>query len=158
MENWQYECLDLEKLQTNSKAMDEACQFEQIKIPYRHDPTERSRLRVRHGRITMELNGKLRNISIGGFQNKMTTNFKIFSEYAKDGQTIELEEEGSNQRNDKEMISTTCEGIHSTSPNNSDGQKWTRQMDAALLIGYNSSGGDRFAFFIAPKIILNITI
>jgi hypothetical protein len=41
--------------------------FETVKLPYRHDPTERSRLRVRHGRVTVELNGRLRSVAIGRF-------------------------------------------------------------------------------------------
>jgi hypothetical protein len=38
--------------------------FETINIPYLHDPNERGRLRLRHGRVTIEHEGRLKNVRI----------------------------------------------------------------------------------------------
>lgn len=39
--------------------------YEQICLPYRFESTERGRLRLRRGRVTMEHNGKLKTVNIG---------------------------------------------------------------------------------------------
>lgn len=53
----------MDMLQENSELMvEENLKFETICLPYKSDATERGRLRLRHGRLTMEQNGKLKTV------------------------------------------------------------------------------------------------
>lgn len=66
VEEWQYEFIDVDKLQESGgleiEETNESLKFESIDVPYNPDPLERAHLRLRHGRLTMEHNGRLKTV------------------------------------------------------------------------------------------------
>ncbi|KAI1713989.1 hypothetical protein DdX_08874 [Ditylenchus destructor] len=65
VEDWEYEFINMDKIQEGDIIDETAVQFETIQMPYRPDPADRGKLRLRHGRIWMEYGGRLRTINIG---------------------------------------------------------------------------------------------
>lgn len=66
VEDWEYEFIDMNKLdKTDEEKYQNKLDFETVCLPYRFEPSERGRLRVRRGRVTMEHNGRLKTVNIG---------------------------------------------------------------------------------------------
>ncbi|KAI1717732.1 hypothetical protein Ddc_09581 [Ditylenchus destructor] len=65
VEDWEYEFTNMDKIQEGDIMDETAVQFETIQMPYRPDPADRGKLRLRHGRIWMEYGGRLRTVNIG---------------------------------------------------------------------------------------------
>lgn len=107
--------------------------FEFTRIPYRHDPTERSRLRVRHGRVTVELNGRLRNVAIGYPREGPRT---------PSGDTTTKTNCGPVSESPSTLSDTLGTAVHSDFPQ-SKAIRWSREMDTALLLCHNKAAGKR---------------
>lgn len=123
VENWQYEYIDMDLLQDNTElAAEENLKYETIILPYKSDSSERSRLRLRHGRLTMEQNGKLKIVFFKFFYQIYFFLFKVnvgFTNNHCDSDGISL----------KNVSSTTS-------------APWKREDDKFLLTSFQKLGGD----------------
>jgi len=113
-EDWEYELVDMDKLHENESAFETTCSFEAITLPYRYDPGERRRLRLRHGRVTLEQNGRLKTVNIGLAQSS-----------------------GGKPRNEGTRFMST------NRDNMPNGSSWTREDDKTLLTCLNLCRGDK---------------
>uniref|UniRef100_A0A914I8M4 GON-4-like protein n=1 Tax=Globodera rostochiensis TaxID=31243 RepID=A0A914I8M4_GLORO len=149
VEDWEYEFVDMDKQQQPKQTDDvvdvdqaDEQRFEHVRLPYRYDPSERRRLRVRHGRVTAELNGRLCNVAIGYAppeelsgpslavvaQPSSSTTAPVTA-----SSTIHTNH-GAEQQPQKERIP----GDVQQQPD----RCWTRKMDMELMLSYNKAGGD----------------
>uniref|UniRef100_A0A183CPN2 CPSF_A domain-containing protein n=1 Tax=Globodera pallida TaxID=36090 RepID=A0A183CPN2_GLOPA len=119
--------------------------FEHVRLPYRYDPSERRRLRVRHGRVTAELNGRLCNVAIGYAPPEELS-----------GPSLAVVAQPSSSTAAPVAASSTIHPSHDAEqqpqkeriPGDVQQQQtamdrcWTRKMDMELMLSYNKAGGD----------------
>ncbi|KAL3114256.1 hypothetical protein niasHT_014100 [Heterodera trifolii] len=140
VEDWEYEFVDMDKQQQHTSECPtvstdgigngdkQQFQFEHVRLPYRRDPSERSRLRVRHGRVTAELNGRLCNVAIAYAPSSLDTSSS--DSLSVDPTTSEGANVHKQQRQSKEP------------QRNQNRCCWTRKMDMELMLAYKNAGGD----------------
>uniref|UniRef100_A0A183CN72 MIF4G domain-containing protein n=1 Tax=Globodera pallida TaxID=36090 RepID=A0A183CN72_GLOPA len=152
VEDWEYEFVDMDKQQQPKQTSDvvdadqaDEQRFEHVRLPYRYDPSERRRLRVRHGRVTAELNGRLCNVAIGYAPPEELS-----------GPSFAVDAQPSSSTAAPVAASSTIHPSHDAEqqpqkeriPGDVQQQQtatdrcWTRKMDMELMLSYNKAGGD----------------